>query len=290
MRSLKRAVTTLLVVGVVVFGVWLVRSGKWTTAVDGGDATAAPKAPNGGGPVPLAAVTALGRLEPKDGVIRVAGPSRPSTVIARLSVDEGDVVKAGQVIAVLDSVAEDQARVARLQAELTNAKADWDRWYQLFKTGSASASLRDTAQMKVDVAKAELQAAQASLDLATVRAPVAGQVIKIYSRSGERVGPNGICEIAQNDVMYAIAEVYETDIRHVRLGQRAKVTSPALAVPLEGRVDYIGLKIGKADVLSTDPAARTDARVVEVKIRLDDAARAAGLTNLQVDVAIQPAS
>jgi len=48
------------------------------------------------------------------------------------------------------------------------------------------------------------------------------------------------------------------------------------------------LKIGKKDVLSVDPAAKTDARVVEVRILLDDAAAAAGLTNLEVDVAIAP--
>ena len=47
-----------------------------------------------------------------------------------------------------------------------------------------------------------------------------------------------------------------------------------------GTVDRIGLKIGKKDVLDTDPAADTDARVVEVEIRLDDPQQVAGLTNL----------
>jgi HlyD family secretion protein len=236
------------------------------------------------GPSP---VTALGRLEPKDGVIRIAGPSRPSLVIHKLLVDDGDRVQAGQVLAVLDCLPEEEARVARLQAELHNARADWDRWYQLFRQGTASASLRDTAQLKVDVAKAELAAAEAARDLASVRSPIDGQVVKVYARSGERVGPNGIVELAQNDRMYAIAEVYETDIGRVKVGQRATVASPAFEKPLTGTVETIGLKIGKMDVLSTDPTAKTDARVVEVKILLDDAKRAAGLTNLQVEVEIQ---
>jgi HlyD family secretion protein len=251
--------------------------------------TPAPATASDDGAPRIGAVTALGRLEPKNGVVRIAGPSRPSVVISKLSVEEGDRVKTGQVIAVLDSLAEDEARVVRLRAELQNAKADWDRWFELYKGGTASASLRDQAQMKVDVAKADLQAAEATLGLDTVRAPVDGQVLKVYARSGERVGANGIAEIAQNDAMYAVAEVYETEIRLVRVGQKARITSPALAEPLTGKVEYIGLKVGKLDVLDTDPAARTDARVVEVKIRLDDDARAAGLTNLQVDVAIQPA-
>jgi HlyD family secretion protein len=158
----------------------------------------------------------------------------------------------------------------------------------LYRQGTAAASLRDQAQLKVDVAKADLAAAAASRDLATVRSPVDGQVVKVYARSGERVGPNGIVELAQNDKMYAVAEVYETDIGRVKVGQKATVASSAFDAPLIGTVEYIGLKIGKMDVLSTDPTAKTDARVVEVKIRLDDAKRAAGLTNLQVEVAIQP--
>jgi len=233
-------------------------------------------------------VAALGRLEPKDGIIRIAGPSRPSVVIQKLMVDEGDRVRTGQVLAVLDCLAEDDARVARLQAELTNARAEWDRWMTLFRQGTASASLRDTAQLKVDVAKAELAAAQAARDLASVRSPIDGQVVKVYARSGERVGPSGIVELAQNDRMYAVAEVYETDIGRVKVGQKATIASPAFDTPLTGTVETIGLKIGKMDVLSTDPTAKTDARVVEVKILLDDAGRAAGLTNLQVEVEIQP--
>ena len=53
-------------------------------------------------------------------------------------------------------------------------------------------------------------------------------------------------------------------------------------------MERIGLKIGKMDVLSTDPAAKIDARVVEVEIRLDQAADAASLTYLQVHVEIAP--
>jgi len=86
--------------------------------------------------------------------------------------------------------------------------------------------------------------------------------------------------------MYVVAEVHETDVRFVRTGQLAKVASPALAEVLEGVVEHVGRLIFKNDVLDVDPAADTDARVVEVKIRLKDSASASGLTNLQVDVII----
>jgi HlyD family secretion protein len=88
--------------------------------------------------------------------------------------------------------------------------------------------------------------------------------------------------------MYAIAEIYETDIAKVFLGQRAQVHSPAFPAPIGGVVERIGRKVGKMDVLSTDPAAKTDARVIEVEIRLDGESDVANLTNLQVEVEILP--
>ena len=42
------------------------------------------------------------------------------------------------------------------------------------------------------------------------------------------------------------------------------------------------------DVLGTDPVAKADARVIEVHILLEDAARVAHLTNLQVEIEIEP--
>lgn len=233
-------------------------------------------------------VTALGRLQPKDGIIRIAGPSRPSVVIAKLRVEEGDRVQVGQPIAVLDTLAENEARVARTKAELTNAETELGRMNELLRQGIAALSLHDAAQLKVDVARAELQAAQAALDLDTVHAPVSGQVIKIHARRGERVGAEGIAELAETDRMYVVAEVYETDIGRVKVGQRATMRTPALDAALTGKVERIGMKVGKLDVLDTDPVARTDARVVEVEIKLDDSARGAALSNLQVEVAIGP--
>jgi HlyD family secretion protein len=235
-----------------------------------------------------AEITALGRLEPKDGVIRVAGPSHPAVVIGKLFVDTNDRVQAGQTIAILDSYETTKADVARLEAELRNGQAEWQRYERLFKEGFVSTSERDTWKTKVDMLQAQLQRAKAELDLAVVRSPIAGRVLEVHARQGERVGPEGIAELGQTDAMYAIAEVYETDVPRVRVGQRATVTSPALPQPVHGKVDRVGLKIGKKDVLSVDPAAKTDARVVEVRILLDDPGQVAGLTNLEVDVAITP--
>ncbi|MGB3514457.1 MAG: HlyD family efflux transporter periplasmic adaptor subunit [Microcoleaceae cyanobacterium] len=147
----------------------------------------------------------------------------------------------------------------------------------------------DEAEATIEQAIALVEKAQAELDLAVVKSPLDGQVLEVNTRAGERVqNDRGIVELGQTDKMYVVAEVYETDIERVRLGQRAVISGDAFADFLEGSVDQIGMQIGKKDVLDTDPAADTDARVVEVKIRLDSdsSKKVTGLTNLQVDVQI----
>jgi HlyD family secretion protein len=126
------------------------------------------------------------------------------------------------------------------------------------------------------------------LALSIVRSPHPGQVLLVIAKEGERVGNEGIIKLGNTSLMTVVAEVYETDVSRVRRGQKAMVNSSAVADTLEGVVDQVGLSIGKKDVLGTDPAAASDARVLEVTIDLapDSSKLVRGLTNLQVDVVI----
>lgn len=85
-----------------------------------------------------------------------------------------------------------------------------------------------------------------------------------------------------------MAEVYETDVGLVKPGQPATITSRngAFESTLTGTVEEVGLQIFKNDVLDDDPAANADARIVEVRIAIDQDDAVATLTNLQVDVLI----
>jgi HlyD family secretion protein len=144
------------------------------------------------------------------------------------------------------------------------------------------------AQAEVDRAIAAVSQAQVDLDQAYIRSPINGRVLDIFTRPGELISNDGIVELGQTDQMYVVAEIYETDISQVRLGQRATITSDAIASELAGTVDQIGWKIGKRDILDTDPTADVDVRVVEVKIRLDpeDSEKVSRLTNSRVEVKI----
>lgn len=147
------------------------------------------------------------------------------------------------------------------------------------------------AEAKVESAIAIVKQTQADLDLAYVKAPAPGRILKIHTRAGETVdAKNGVAELGKTDEMMVVAEVYESDISKVRLGQRVTLTSESKAFDgeLRGSVNQIGLQIGRKDVLSTDPAAATDVRVVEVNVRLnpEDGKRVAGLTYSKVIVEI----
>jgi len=233
-------------------------------------------------------VSALGRLQPKDGVRRIAGPAQPVAVVSKLLVDKGDRVTSGQLIALLDEAEVREAAVARAEARLESTKAALVRNAELRAGQVISAAVLDALRFDHDAAAAELRLARAELARNQVTSPIDGQVIDVHARDGERVGPDGIVEIGQTQRMYAVAEVYETEIGRVRLGARAQVASPALPRVMNGTIDRIGMRVGKLDALGTDPAAKIDARVIEVEVRLDgdDTALAAQLTHLQVEVTI----
>ncbi|MGM3307822.1 ABC exporter membrane fusion protein [Anabaena sp. WFMT] len=145
------------------------------------------------------------------------------------------------------------------------------------------------AQTEVESAIATLKRAQTDLEAAYIRAPMDGQILKIHTRAGEKIENTGIADFAQTDQMLAVAEVYQTDISKVKLGQKALITSSSFTGELRGTVSQIGLQVNRQNVFSNQPGENLDSRVIEVKIRLtpEDSKKVAGLTNLQVQTAIE---
>jgi len=168
----------------------------------------------------------------------------------------------------------EETEVAKGDAEATAASCSARR---------AEAAVADS---RIASAQGLLVRRQAEVERSQVRAPFAGRVLDVLARPGELVGLEGILELGRVGQMYAIAEVYETDIHHVKAGQRARVHSEALSADLSGVVTRVRPKVQKMDQIGDDPAARKDARIVEVEIELDESAPAANLTNLQVEVEI----
>jgi len=235
-------------------------------------------------------ITCLGRIEPLDGVRVLAGPSGSgaASVISELQVKEGDWVEKDQVLAVLDDHLLRQAEVGQHRELLDEARINLNRLENLAKSQTISRAKLDEARYRFSALQAGMGVYEARLDMSFIRAPQRGQVLKIFTHPGEKVGPEGVLELGETDKMTVVAEVYETDVHRLAEGQKAIITTPALSKPVEGKVTKVGFRVGKMDVLSSDPVADTDARVVETTILVDDPVPLQRLTNLQVDVEIQP--
>jgi HlyD family secretion protein len=142
----------------------------------------------------------------------------------------------------------------------------------------------------VDDALARLRQAKTNLAEAYIRSPINAQVLKIHTRPGEKLNSEGIVELGQTNAMTVVAEVYQTDIGRVRLGQPVKVSGQAFPGTLVGSVSQIGVQVSRQNVFGNQPGENLDRRVVEVRIALSPQAsqQVSNLTNLQVQVAIQP--
>lgn len=205
--------------------------------------------------------------------------------------------------AVSASVADTKAlQMKTVQQQLTEAKAGLNRTQTTLadQIKEAKAKLNsvkevrpvdvDLAQMEVKSAVTAVKQAKADLELTYIKAPRDGRVLKIHAKTGEVIPSNGFADIGKTSQMYVIAEVYQTDIQNVRVGQKATITSNAFPGKLQGTVRVIGWQVDKQSIFSLNPRSDTDRRIVEVKVSIDnpkDSERVARLTNLQVDVAIQ---
>lgn len=209
---------------------------------------------------------------------------REETVREQLQEAEANLTRT--VNTLNQDIAEAEANLTRtvttLRQQISEANASLDEVSEVRPVDVA------IAQAKLGEAIAAVDQAQANLELAFIKTPQAGQILNIHTLPGELMGQDGVVDLGQTRQMYAVAEVYETDIVNVKLGQTATITSEGFQEELTGIVDEIGLLIDKNDVLSTDPAADVDARVVEVKIRLDeqDSEHVSGLTNLEIHAVI----
>ena len=278
------------------------------------------------------AVSALGRLEPENGVLHIGVSSSShaisGSIIVQLLVEEGDWVEAGQLLALTDSTemmrasarkTEAELKLAGMAAEAAKSRADEActladvaaresaRQASLLEQQLTSEEETEQAQgeaeakaasctaahanarvaaSRIEVVRARMAIDEIEIERSMVRAPVAGRVLEVHTRPGEMAGAHSVLDLGRTDHMFAIAEVYETDITNVTVGQKARISSDALSETLTGTVERIRGKVQKKDVIGTDPAARKDARIIEVEIRLDDSKSAKGLTNLQVEVII----
>jgi membrane fusion protein (multidrug efflux system) len=189
--------------------------------------------------------------------------SRVDGYIAKMYVDKGDLVKAGQLLVEIDhtdyvhavnrakaNLAAAQADVLRQDASMRNAKLTLDRMKTLIKDQFVSQQDLDTAQVNYDSAVAQLessraqvkqmevalQQAETNLTYSYIRAPFAGYIAERNLDAGAYVTGStaststmsrGILSLHDVEVVRTLIEVVEKDIPLVKIGQPAEIRAEA---------------------------------------------------------------
>jgi membrane fusion protein (multidrug efflux system) len=185
--------------------------------------------------------------------------------IQGLAKREGDTVKAGEVVARIDST-EAQARVRQAarqaesaQAQVAIARRTMDNNQALVRQGFISATALETSSANLAGAEATHQAALAALDIArksladtTLRSPISGQIAARLVQNGERVGiDTRVFDVVDLSGFEMEAAIAPGDAVAVKVGQSARLQVEGLAEPVQATVSRINpsVQAGSRSVL-----------------------------------------
>lgn len=201
------------------------------------------------------AVYATGLVEPSL-EIRIA--PRTAGRIVELLADEGDSVRAGQLLARLED-ADLRASVAELESKVEYARSQFQRNTELRRASLVSQDVLDRSRTDLDAAEATLRRARAQVGYMRLVAPSAGRIIRRDGEIGEFVPVNQVMFYMAGPAPLRItADVDEEDVPRVQRGQRVLIRVDAFPDQVfEGKVDEITPR--------GDPVARS----YRVRIGLD---------------------
>jgi len=167
---------------------------------------------------------------------RVAISSRISGYIRELSVREGDAVKAGQVLVRVDPVDAKQALI-QVEADLSDAELDLQRYEGLFKAGAVTQQQLDKVRLRSQVIHSQLKQARNQLSYAAVISPVSGVVVEKKLSQGDLASPGlTILTIEDPDSLLVETFVSEQFVSRIREGASADIVIPSLAKHFQGNV------------------------------------------------------
>lgn len=248
---------------------------------------------------PKPAAVARGVVENGTGLISITAIH--DGLVRQVEVEEGDAVAAGQVLAVLDDeqarslaaidqaeLAERRARIATATIKLSGARRDLERVHRLKRLDAATTQEVDQSTTTERVAAAEVDEAvraagvaaarahfsQLELASRTIRAPVAGVVLRRTAVvGGIAAAASSLFVVAPEGGQVVRAELDESMVDKVRPGMVATITREFDDGPTHGaRVLRIAGSFSSA-ALNDDQAVRADGRVINVTLALDDHAK-----------------
>lgn len=193
--------------------------------------------------------------------------TRVGGVISELPVKQGDHVKTGDLVLMLDAE-EKVSAVDNARQLFAQRQAEIDASERLAKTGNLPKLQLDTARSALAAAKSQLDAAEAELARNEVKAPFNGVIDRVAVELGSAIMQGGeVATILSLDPIVARGEISERDLGYLKIGDTAKVRLVSGDV-VEGTVRYI----------SRDASSATRTFRVEIAIPNANGAIPAGMT------------
>ena len=227
----------------------------------------------------IAVTLAPARLDTMRDVLLFPGTVVPSAIadfvvtasepaeITELTVNEGDVVKTGDVLvrfeipAITHELATRELEMIEAQSKLELAKANFERQSKLFEQGIASRNAWDAARLALSTAESTLSQVRSKLDVAKaqenrtiIRAPFIGVVAKRWKVQGQAVlgGENDpIMRIIDPTKLQVVSQVSIGDGMKIQPGQHAQIQT---GIALEPAI--VAMKTGPATASSTSVDVR----------------------------------
>jgi len=249
-----------------------------------------------------ALVAADGRVVTYPGGEVVVGAERAGRVV-RLLVDEGRIVRKGELLAELESDAlraalrEGQAQVVEAEAEARLAELTLHRREDLAREKILSAHDLDQARRDLEIARARVDTARAAVarDEAQLRetrivAPIAGTVTARHVQPGEmlEVGRK-VVTLADLSRLRIEAEADEADAAALAIGARAEIRADGFpGRTWTGRVEEIPESVTLRRLKPQDPGRPTDTRVLAVKVAFAEPTPLKLGTTVELKIAAAP--
>ncbi len=209
-----------------------------------------------------------------DAVKSVEVRARVSGYLAKVNFSEGQMVKQGDLLFVIDprpyeaAVEAAKAKIAEIEARLALAKSNLERAKGMYKATVVSKEVFETrgaevlsAKASLSAAKAQLREAELNLEFTHIRAPISGRVSETLIDAGNLVTANAtlLTSIVKSDVVQAYFEASEQDIvKYQKAGlfkkiDQVKLTGPVAEVRLmtnpdevfKGKVTYFDNRMAK---------------------------------------------
>ncbi len=166
--------------------------------------------------------------------------SKTSGVLLRLLVEEGDSVKAGQVLAKIDPE-RPRLEVRRAEALLRKLEAELARSKELYERKLVAADMYEKIRYDVDTQRAIYDMAKLELSYTDIVAPISGVIAQRSAKVGNLIQLNSaLFRIVDTSRLEATLNVPEREIATMRAGAPVSMQVDALpGVAFDGRIDRI---------------------------------------------------